>query len=170
VNILGLDLSMTATGICLPDGTTFTVKTKLVHKDHRLSQIERAVSDCLRGVDLAVIERSGRFQGDTGYIIGMVHGVVRNELAKAGVPFVILTPATIKKFATGNGGCKKEPMAEAALKLAGRRFADDDQCDAWWLQRAALHHYGVLLSDLPEKQLEALDKPVWPVLPRAVAA
>jgi hypothetical protein len=60
-------------------------------------------------------------------------------------------------------------MAMAAYKRAGREFADDNQCDAWWLRAAALDHYGQPEFDLPKVQRERLAKVVWPDLAEAVS-
>jgi Holliday junction resolvasome RuvABC endonuclease subunit len=162
LRVLGLDLSITATGYALPDGQTATFKGPW-KGDWRIVAIKEAVAGHADLVDLAVIEDLPTHAKAAG-ITGMVHGAVRAVLLEAGVPYVLVTPATLKAFATGRGNADKTAMAVAALKRAGREFADDNQCDAWWLRAAALDHYGQPEFDLPKVQRERLVKVVWPDL------
>jgi Holliday junction resolvasome RuvABC endonuclease subunit len=176
--VIGLDLSLTGTGICYPDGSTLTVKTRQDDGDARLLQIAEAVGIVLGSwdVDLAVIEDLPTHAYAAG-ITGMVHGVVRSELIQAGVPYALVVPSTLKAYATGKGSGDKTPMALAAFKRAGVEFADDNQCDAWWLRAAGLEWLGEPLFELPAVQREALvgvnrkgkPKVKWPEMPKAVA-
>jgi Holliday junction resolvasome RuvABC endonuclease subunit len=162
--VLGLDLSLTATGVCLPDGSTHTIKTNTKHGDRRLLHIGQAIANALApGADLAVVEDLPTHAHSAG-ITGMVHGVVRAALLEAGVPYVLVAPATLKKYATGAGNGDKTAMAIAALKRAGAEFADDNQCDAFWLRAAGLDRLGHPLFPLPQAQRDALDKVTWPQL------
>jgi hypothetical protein len=65
---------------------------------------------------------------------------------------VLITPATLKAYATGKGNGDKTAMAMAALKRADREFGDDNQCDAWWLRAAGLDWYGQPEFALPKVQ------------------
>jgi hypothetical protein len=160
--VLGLDLSLTATGICLPDGITLTIKTRQKDGDKRLIHIEDAIIRAIGHViDLAVIEDLPTHAMSAG-ITGMVHGVARNALNKADIPYALVVPATLKAFATGKGSGDKTPMAMAAYKRGGVEFEDDNQCDAWWLRAAGLDWIGRPLFDLPQAQRDRLSKAKWP--------
>lgn len=175
LRVLGLDLSLTASGVCLPDGTTSTIKTRTKDGDRRLIVIEEAVRSAAgegagplgadHWVDLAVLEDIPQ-NSFAAKPIGMVHGVARLVLAKAGIPYVLVTAATLKAFATGKGNGDKVPMAMAAYKRAGREFGDDNQCDAWWLHVAGLDRVGQPLFDLPQAQRARLDTVEWPEVSR----
>ena len=162
--VLGLDLSLTATGVCLTDGTTLTIKTRQKDGDRRLVHIADAIASLVGDgstVDLAVVEDLPKHAMAAG-ITGMVHGVVRAVLLRAGIPYTLVVPATLKAYATGKGSGDKTPMAMAAYKRAGREFADDNQCDAWWLRAAGLDWLGQPEFDLPKTQRERLAKAAWP--------
>jgi Holliday junction resolvasome RuvABC endonuclease subunit len=160
--VLGLDLSLTGTGICLPDGTTFTVKTKTSEGDRRLVHIAETIRAVASdGVDLAVIEDLP-VHGKSAGITGMVHGTARTELIRAGIPYALIAPATLKAYATGSGTGDKTAMALAAFKRAGVEFADDNQCDAFWLRVAGLDWLGHPHIDLPKAQRDRLAKAKWP--------
>jgi Holliday junction resolvasome RuvABC endonuclease subunit len=168
--VVGLDLSLTATGICLPDGTTHTIKTNAKDGDARLVHIAHTLANALSGgADLAVVEDLPVHAKSAG-ITGMVHGVARAVLLEAGIPYALVVPATLKKYATGVGNGDKTPMAIAALKRAGREFADDNQCDAAWLRWAGLDYLGHAEFQLPAGQRESLAKMKWPTLASRSAA
>jgi Holliday junction resolvasome RuvABC endonuclease subunit len=169
LRILALDLSITAPGVCLPDGTTRTIKTRTSEGDRRLQHIVSDIGIALDdkpdstgyAVDLAVIEDLPTHAKSAG-ITGMVHGAVRLWLLDAHIPYVLITPATLKAYATGKGNADKTAMAIAALKRSGREFADDNQVDAAWLRWAALDWYGTPEFDLPKAQRDRLAKVTWP--------
>lgn len=160
LRVLALDLSITATGYALPDGTTGTFKGPW-KGDWRLVAIKSAVAGHADQVDLTVIEDLPTHAKSAG-ITGMVHGAVRTVLMELGVPYVLITPATLKAFATGRGNADKTAMAIAALKRSGREFADDNQVDAAWLRWAALDWYEQPEFDLPKVHRERLAKVQWP--------
>ncbi|MGV9756980.1 Holliday junction endonuclease [Streptomyces tricolor] len=165
--VLGLDLSITATGYALPDGQTGTFKGPW-KGDWRLVAIKTAIAGQADGIDLAVIEDLPTHAKSAG-ITGMVHGAVRTVLMELGVPYVLITPATLKAYATGKGNADKTAMAIAALKRAGREFTDDNQCDAWWLRAAGLDWYGAPEFEVPKAQRDRLGKVAWPALAVGVA-
>ncbi|MFI1507612.1 hypothetical protein [Streptomyces sp. NPDC020597] len=118
--VAGLDLSLTASGIAYRDGSTSTVKTRQKDGDGRLAQIEEAVQIAVGGehlglgpaVELVAMEDIPQ-NSHAAKPISMVHGVVRNLLQKQGIPYVLITPATLKTYATGKGSGDKVPMAAA---------------------------------------------------------
>lgn len=161
LRVLGLDLSIAATGVARPDASTFTISVRQP-RDWRLMEIEAAVAEIVaQGVDLAVIEDLPTHAKAAG-ITGMVHGAIRLLLMTENVPYVVLTPATLKAYATGKGNSDKTGMALAAFKRANREFGDDNQCDAAWLRWAGLDWYGQPEFVLPAAQRERLAKANWP--------
>lgn len=160
--VLGLDLSLTATGVALTDGTTHTIKTKASDGDRRLVQIAHAINVACTGATLAVLEDLPKHAMAAG-ITGMVHGIARATLLEAGIPYALIAPATLKAYATGKGNGDKTGMAMAAYKRAELEFTDDNQCDAWWLRAAGLDHLGTPLFPVPQAQRDRLDKAAWPV-------
>jgi Holliday junction resolvasome RuvABC endonuclease subunit len=167
MRIMGLDLSITATGVAFPDDSTALIKPRgkgygrLLHIEERLSA---ALS--IGRPDLAVIEdiRAG-LKGDAAKVVPMVHAVAVLVLGRAGVPFALVNASTLKLYATGHGGADKESMALAALTRAGRKFPGDaggDQCDAWWLRAAGHAAYGEPVVRVPLHNLDALRAVAWP--------
>jgi hypothetical protein len=131
--IVGLDLSSTATGICV-DGVTWTVAPKGTLLE-RARVMRSAAYEACHGVDLVVVEAIGtRFVG-TAIAIATVHALTLDRLDQCGHEVLTVAPNQLKKWATGKGNADKTAMVTAAMR-AGWDAPDDctdDQADAWWL-------------------------------------
>lgn len=161
--VLGLDLSITATGVALPSGDTYTLAPTTTG-DARLVEIRDHLAEHLiqvRRPDLAVLEDLPVHARAAG-ITGMVHGVVRALLADHHIPYALISPATLKAFATGRGNATKADMRMALYKRGGLDIADDNQVDAWWLREAGLVHLSGSLLNLPAAQVRRLNQVPWP--------
>lgn len=168
MRIMGIDPSVSCTGVSLPNTDTFAIKPRS-KGDNRLmeiaDQIHIAAVRCQ--AELVVMEGLfGVYKGEAARIIPMVHGAIRLELLRLPVPFLVLHPTSLKRFATGKPSASKTDMAVAALKRLGREYGTDDECDADWLRVAGRFAYGlgVLRADegfngnvaMPQDQLSAL--------------
>jgi Holliday junction resolvasome RuvABC endonuclease subunit len=164
MRIMGLDLSINGTGVCTPDCKTYTIKCVTGQGDHRINIVRDRIRRDLPGVDLVVMEDfPAKLQAAAAKAIGLVQGSVRSALMDAGVPYTVISPATLKKFATGQGNCDKAAMILAAYKRSSIEFRDNNQCDAWWLHIAGRDHFDLSPPfGLPAIQRKALDVVSWP--------
>ncbi|EST22810.1 hypothetical protein [Streptomyces niveus] len=166
LRIIGLDLSLTSTGVALPDGSTYRIKTRAKDGDRRLLVIRDSIRADLaeHRPHLAVVEDlpvHAMAAGRTGH----VHGVVKAVLLDADVPYALVAPATLKSFAADHGNADKARMAAAAYLAADAKFANDkggDMCDAWWLRAAGHDALGAPLFSMPQAQRDRLHKVNWP--------
>ena len=147
--VLGIDGSLAASGVCLPDGSTYTIHTGTSKRgDARYVELRVALIYYLRRqpVDLAVVEQPIVYQsGEVTIILGMVHGIIREVLAEFEIPRALVNIKTLKIFATGNGSASKTDMVTAANVNRERTTAlmdDDNQADAWWLRQVGLYRLG----------------------------
>lgn len=167
LNALGLDLSIAAPGMCADDVAAETIRTRQQDGDARMCRIRDAVRHYARTARpvLAVLEQAlpGMRQQGGGALM-MLHGAVRTELLDRGVPYVLVYPVTLKIYATGDSRADKAAMIAAAQQHTGRRFADDNQADAWWLRQMGLDALGVSTLNLPQAQRKSLRKVDWPVM------
>jgi Holliday junction resolvasome RuvABC endonuclease subunit len=138
---LGVDQSLNATGLCRLDAagdllTSATVTTDDRKDGTRLLFIRTAVDTMLTGVSFVAME--GYSYGSTGRVfeLGEVGGVIKALLAERGIPYVVVPPVLVKKFATGNAFARKEDMLLAA-QARGCAFVDDNQADAFFLAHIA---------------------------------
>lgn len=162
--VVGLDLSMTGTGIADEIGRT-VVKTATVDGDARIGQIVTEIMLAVDqgGADLVVIEDLPTHAHAAG-ITGMVHGAVRMALRTRGLRYALVPPASLKKYATGKGNASKGDMRLALYKRTGVDDGDDNRVDAEWLRMMGLDRLGHPLVTLPVAQHAALDGVRWPAL------
>ena len=115
----------------------------------RLGAIRLAIRDlCAAEPDIEFAALEGYSYGSGAgrtFELGEVGAVVKLTLWDAGIPFVVVPPASLKQFVSGNGSSDKERMRLAVLSKWGIDFADrDDECDAYGLAHVARAvHMGV---------------------------
>lgn len=170
----GLDLSLTSTGIAYPGGDTRALNTPKRHVDGHAR-----IDYILRQVHLAVIDPLIRSEldrlvvGIEGYAFGAsqagirdnaeLGGVIRHHLWTIGVPWVEISPKTLKKYATGTGTASKADMITAAQRHLDADITDDNCADAAWLRAAVRHHYGTPPGGrFPPDRAPLLDVIEWP--------
>ena len=172
MNILALDLSLSATGVCMVGGESTVIDPKSKRGVERLAYIRERIGGILdiekrdgREVQLAVLEGYSFGSHDKGArAIGELGGVVRLLLYYRCLPFVEVPPSNLKRYATGNGAASKDRVIQAAALRAGREFPDNNAADAWWLWQMALAHYcpdHPLLVKVPKTHLDGLAKVAW---------
>jgi Holliday junction resolvasome RuvABC endonuclease subunit len=173
MNVLGLDLSLTAPGVAY-GGTADTLRApKDFEGVNRLRYWRDVFVQLFRGVGPNVVVLEGYSFGshDTyARAIAELGGVVRLILADGRVPYAEVSPASLKKYAAGKGNAKKEAVTMAAVHRGGREFPDNNAADAWWLFQMGLAHYAPTdprYVPMPVENRGALVKVNWPaVMPR----
>lgn len=178
MNVVALDLSLTATGVA-----EHAVRDRLIERVsvlrppagvvgvRRLDWIHRQVTALTQGAHLVVLEGYAFARPNQAHQIGELGGVVRLGLHCRNVRYVEVAPPALKKFATGTGNAKKEKVLVEAVKRLGYDGSDNNESDALWLLAMARVHYGLEGAPaVPAKNLEALQKVKWPELPGRVAA
>ncbi len=166
MNIIGLDLSLTATGVALPDGRTRTIHGPTEDGDRRLYTTAATLHSLLEPygrIDVAMLEDLPINAMGAGYT-GMIQGVVRLLLIQENIPYALVAPASLKKYATGHGHAEKPDMHAALVQRTGHDIRDDNQVDAWWLRHAGLDWYGTPEATMPAEQRASLTKIAWPDL------
>lgn len=177
--IVGLDLSLTSTGVALIAGndiSTYRVRSKgskdasIADTALRLDTIAQfvigwATDEWSLGLDLAVIEapsfgsRNGS-QHERGGLWWKVAGI----LWEMDVPIATVAPTTRAKYATGSGKADKDEVLAAAIKrYPAAEITGNDVADAVVLAAMGARHLGVPVEDsLPAKSLEAMATAKWP--------
>lgn len=169
--VLGIDLSLTATGLVLHDASPLTITPgKGLHGVARLREIRGAImSVAVPSTDLAVIEGPAysRQLGAGHHEAAGLWWVIAYMLTMHDIPFAIIPPTTLKKYAVGKGTATKADMRVALLQRTGLDVRDDNQVDAWWLRCAGLDHLGRPPVAMPATHRAALEKVIWPEVPCA---
>ena len=161
-HVVGLDLSITATGIATADGHTYTVGGKAAAGDHRIVTIADAVwNEVEYGTDLVVIEDLVSHGPGGGMAAAQVMGAIKCLLAGKGIPYALCPPATLKKYATGKGTASKPDMAVNLYKRTGLELGSDDEVDAYWLRLLGFSLLGAPAIPLPAAQEAAITGVKW---------
>lgn len=159
--VVGLDPSLTATGIATLAGVrTLRPKTK---GTQRLIAIRDEITDICLAADLVAIEGvSFGSHSSHAHEIGGLAWIIRVALTEAGIAWVDVPPACLKKYATGKGNAGKEEVLAAAIRRLGYDGHDNNQADALWLRAMACDHLGHPAVDLPAVHRQGMTKVPWP--------
>jgi crossover junction endodeoxyribonuclease RuvC len=163
MRVIGLDLSLAATGIAWESGVrAMNTPAAKIDGPERLVKIRREVCAIVRfpvKADLVVIEGySYGSQNSHAHSLGELGGVIRVALFELGVAYVEVPPQTLKMFAAGTGAAKKEQVVYEAKVRLGYQGFDNNEADALWLRALGHHALGCPLVELPKAHLRALDK------------
>lgn len=146
--VIGLDLSLTNTGVSIIDNLTgppimgSIIKTNPKEMlEARIEHIRATIRLLLREFPptLAVVE--GHTFGPRAHAATQIHevaGVVKNLLYRRKILTYLVPPATLKKAATGDGRAKKPEMIAAAQILWPKCPNNDNIADAFHLARYGL--------------------------------
>jgi len=165
--VLGIDASVRSTGLSFleapsGDSLSLTLEPTGTGLQERMASIKNGLYRALRDEwdplpMLAVMERGfsapikGANSGPSATKLGMVQGVILSALDELQIPCFVLSPKTVKKFATGNGNATKDQVLEAAMQQLGLESSgplkkdllkDYDRADSLWLA-----HIGGLTID-----------------------
>jgi Holliday junction resolvasome RuvABC endonuclease subunit len=164
--VIGLDLSLTSTGVAHGDTTaSFQPKTKGME---RLDGVLGFVLDAVGAApDPFVVVEGYSFssRNSHAHALGELGGVVRHELWRRSVPYVDVPPTCRAKFATGKGNAAKAEVVSAVSARTGLLWAGkgaEDQCDAWVLQEMGLTRLGRPRHQWPRAHTAALEAVKWP--------
>lgn len=139
IDVIGLDLSLIATGIsCGVCGRTETI-TSRVRGVQRLAEIEEKIVSHVTANTrqrIAVIEGYAMGAHNAhAHELGELGGVVRLALHRMGVPMIDVPPATLKKFTTGKGNAGKDEVIAEAIRRFEFPGSSNNEADAWMLAR-----------------------------------
>lgn len=90
-----------------------------------------------------------------GFMWGLAHGL-RMALFRRGIPYIDVTPAGVKKFASGKGNTKKDELAVHIYKRWDFEHPSDNVRDAYVLARIAWTMRSGLTVQITKQQAEAL--------------
>lgn len=169
MNIVGLDLSLRATGIADADGAD-VIKVGLpahasdYERTLRLRTLTQLIGRRTRNADVVVIEGPAYMaEFSHAHSLGELAGVVKVCLVQWRVPFVIVATTALKKFATGKGNAPKDAVFAEAVRV-NPAIRSNDEADAYWLRCMGLGHYEQRDHIAPKYRREVLESIKWPEL------
>lgn len=158
MTFIGLDLSLTASGVVVVDQNGNTLDRILIKPKtkggERLDDICYALTEAIlkhRPLDVAV---ESPFSAPSPAVLAVcmqlaeLHGAFKLAMYRENIPRPwYVAPGTLKKYATGSGKGQKSDVKMAILKKWGMEFKDDNEADAYVLARIAMSmHKGAPLE------------------------
>lgn len=142
---LGLDISLTATGVCTMNTDSGvieanTIATDTLRGEARLSFIyDKLMQQIIDHIDFACIEGYSYNSQGKQFELGEAGGIARLVLAQKKINFKVIPPQSLKKFVTGNNNADKDEMMQTIINEHKQKFDDDNQYDAYGLATIAQH-------------------------------
>ncbi len=179
MRVVGIDLSLTSTGICVvlghgpsPDISVYRHRSEgragatLTERFARLRDIRWAVLDAVGADDdLVVIEAPSlgqSRQAGTHDRAGLWWTVVQALMAR-GIPVAEVPPSVRAKYATGAGNAGKDTVLAAVVRRYPQvEVSGNDEADALVLAAMGARHLGEPIDSLPQVHLAAMSKVRWP--------
>jgi Holliday junction resolvasome RuvABC endonuclease subunit len=138
--IVGIDLSLTATGMAVPLEDRWHLSTisppPKSYGMERLDYLARKISGSSIGASLIVCEDIAFSRNMAGHSeVVMLHGLLRHGWWFDKIPLVLVSATSLKKFVCGHGGSSKNPVKKEHVMMSvldrwGLRPADSNQADA----------------------------------------
>lgn len=163
MNVVGLDLSLSGTGVADIFGNTCTIKSDSKEQiEPRLWGIWSEIEPYVEIADYVIIEGLA-FGSKTGKAAerGGLHFIVRTQIWLLDIPMGIMAPTARAKYAAGKSVDKDGVLLAAAKWYPDGGFTNNNECDAYILRAAALDHFGEPIVDLPKAHRDALEKVEW---------
>jgi crossover junction endodeoxyribonuclease RuvC len=161
--VVGLDLSLSSTGVASPAGLERLKPPRGMVGCPRIQWITRAATSY--AADLYVIEGPAysRQLGAGHHEAAGLWWAVRAELWQRDIPVAIVTPGGLKKYATGRGTASKDQVLAAVIRrYAHMPISGNDEADAYVLQAMGLDYLGHAPLPVPQSHRVALDGATWP--------
>lgn len=147
MKIVGIDLGLTNTGICIISNrspmyehgisTGFGVTDKKCTKEKKLiryvQRYLKHVEKNIEGASLVTIEKPFNIMGH-GKMLLELYGIVKCLIIQRQIPYVQVSQMTLKKFAI-RGNAQKSEMVMQAFKEFKFEAPSEDEIDAFWLAK-----------------------------------
>lgn len=164
---IGLDLSLTGTGVASSAGWTQVIHPGTKLRGHyRLQHIKATILEAIPA-DIALVVVEGPSYGNQGGQAGHheragLWWMVAHSLWARDIAYAVASPAARAKYATGKGNANKADV----VRETTRRFAwfagGEDEADALVLAAMGADWLGHPLAPMPATHRLALDKVRWP--------
>ena len=174
-NFVGIDLSLTSTGLVFLTGDgmvdSFNIKTKPKNGSvtHRIAYIRDQIMN--KFDTFSMVEDKPKFvaiegyamgiRGGRSFTIGELGGVVKEHFRQRGIDVYIVPPNNLKKFISGKGTGDKDMVRLELYKKYGLELPTNDEVDAAVLALMA-HSYhcdqSCNMFDMPSYQRDSLAK------------
>lgn len=175
IHVVGLDPSLTSTGIALEDRVLHLAapgRRAKVADDPAMSldlarfhgladRIIVALVDYNPRETALFIEKPSLNSVHQAVNMAGVAWIVRDRLANEGYWYADVPPAVLKKYATGKGNAGKPEVVASAIRRLDYAGHDDNEADALWLREIGLCKLATPTVEMPKTSHDAFKK--WKV-------
>ena len=167
--ILGIDPSLTSTGLALVEGGQVlqTERIRSRNKGHeRIDDILVGIQDIIAGGPKPIVGIEGCAFSAKGSAIVQIFGlwgIITHQLHRWGMDYYVIPPTSRMLYGAGSGRASKDEVLAAVV----RRYLDvdvtgNDVADALIVAAMGARHYGEPLEpSMPAANLKAMDKVEW---------
>ncbi|MBM4076040.1 MAG: crossover junction endodeoxyribonuclease RuvC [Planctomycetes bacterium] len=169
INTMGLDLSLTSTGVSI-GGMTESIRVDTQGVE-RLKEIRNRILETVAKQEINAVAVEGYSYASRmshSHSLGELGGVVRLALFEQSIPFFVIAPTARAKFATGKGNAGKSEVVSAISAKTGIIWGGGDggdRCDAWVLEQMLIAKLNRSHYHWSKEQLDALNNVDWTGLP-----
>lgn len=167
--VVGLDLSLTGTGVAGSAGWTDVIRPSAKLRGHnRLHHVRAAVLEMIPA-DIAMVVVEGPSYGNQGSSRQSGHHeraglwwLVTHALWTRDIAYAVASPASRAKYATGKGNAGKADVIRETTRRFGWFAGGEDEADALVLAAMGADWLGHPLAPMPATHRRALDNVRWP--------
>lgn len=170
MNITGLDLSLTGTGVAWISSkvSVCTIRSKgrrldsVAERHNRLHSLATDIVDAANGSHLVVIEAGITVKGGSNWDRAGLWWMVVHRLIDRDIPVAAAAPATVKKFAAGRGNADKAAVAVGIARLwPDLECSNDNEYDSVALATMGAQYVGM---DVPSRahHADTIKAVAWP--------
>ncbi|MFJ5804823.1 hypothetical protein [Streptomyces sp. NPDC093093] len=182
--VIGLDVALSASGVA-GAGWTDHVRCTATHTHSRLQYQLDGLASFYRHAEFVVIEGAAYSKNNQGAdALAAMRWMIRHDLWKRRIPYVVITPTKRITYATGStvhkdehgarikGPALKGLVREAVAERYGIHTEGNcryDEADAYVLLAMGLDHLGHPLAEVPASHARALVGCDWSGFDKAVS-
>lgn len=166
---IGLDLSLTATGVASSAGWTEVIRPPAGTRGHpRIQHLRDTVLEMIPAV-VALVVVEGPSYGNQGSRRQSGHHeraglwwMVTHSLWKRGIDYAVASPASRAKYGTGKGNADKATVVREVTRRFDWFAGGEDEADALILAAMGADWLGSPIVAVPQTHRAALDAVAWP--------
>jgi len=171
-HVVGLDLSLTSTGVATidPEGVVVLDRWRPNATGHpRLDWLGDQVAHVIAGARLVVMEGPAYGSAKLASASGQheragLWWLVAHQVWRAGIPMAVVPPNVRAMYGAGKGNAGKDEVLAAVIRRhPALPIRGNDQADALILAAMGVRHLGRPLEEfLPQENLRAMERTSWP--------
>lgn len=165
-HVMGLDLSLTSTGVASSRGWADVIKAPPKLRGHdRMHHLLNVILDHVGTAGLVVVEGPsyGSQAGQAGHHERAgLWWLTTHAMWKRGIPVAVASPSSVKRYACGAGNASKDAVLSSVVRRFDWFTGNNDAADAVVLAALGADRLGTPMVTMPAAHRTALDGVQWP--------